>query len=136
MLQWHRHEKLRIVVMAVAAGLLLGGLVTLAAGLGRSTPHVPGTSARSMAAALASDEATVTPAPAPAKPKAKAKPKKAKKAKPARKKAKRRSATRSAPAVAALAGYVLLDQDLGGRELLAIAMVVVASAGAASLSHR
>jgi inner membrane transporter RhtA len=40
------------------------------------------------------------------------------------------------PAVAALAGFVLLDQDLGGRELLAIAMVVVASAGAASLSHR
>jgi inner membrane transporter RhtA len=40
------------------------------------------------------------------------------------------------PAVAALACFVLLDQDLGGRELLAIAMVVVASAGAASLSHR
>jgi inner membrane transporter RhtA len=40
------------------------------------------------------------------------------------------------PAVAALAGFVLLDQDLGARELLAIAMVVVASAGAASLSHR
>jgi inner membrane transporter RhtA len=40
------------------------------------------------------------------------------------------------PAVAALAGFVLLDQDLGGRELLAIAMVVVASAGAASFSHR
>ena len=31
---------------------------------------------------------------------------------------------------------VALDQDLGARELLAIAMVVVASAGAASLSHR
>jgi inner membrane transporter RhtA len=40
------------------------------------------------------------------------------------------------PAVAALAGFVVLDQDLGARELLAIAMVVVASAGAASLSHR
>ncbi len=40
------------------------------------------------------------------------------------------------PAVAALAGFVLLDQDLGARELIAIAMVVVASAGAASLSHR
>ena len=39
------------------------------------------------------------------------------------------------PAVAALAGYVVLDQELGARELLAIAMVVVASAGAASLSH-
>ena len=40
------------------------------------------------------------------------------------------------PAVAALVGFVVLDQDLGARELLAIAMVVVASAGAASLSHR
>src|SRR5215207_3929456 len=40
------------------------------------------------------------------------------------------------PAVAALAGFVMLDQDLGGRELLAIAMVVVASAGAAGLSQR
>ena len=36
------------------------------------------------------------------------------------------------PAVAALAGFVVLDQDLGARELLAIAMVVVASAGAAA----
>jgi len=35
-----------------------------------------------------------------------------------------------APAVAALAGWVVLDQALGARELLAIAMVVVASAGA------
>jgi inner membrane transporter RhtA len=40
------------------------------------------------------------------------------------------------PAVAALAGFVVLDQALGARELLAIAMVVVASAGAAGLSHR
>ena len=40
------------------------------------------------------------------------------------------------PAVAALAGFVFLDQDLGARELLAIAMVVVASAGAATFSHR
>ncbi len=40
------------------------------------------------------------------------------------------------PAVAALAGFVVLGQDLGARELLAIAMVVVASAGAAGLSHR
>jgi inner membrane transporter RhtA len=40
------------------------------------------------------------------------------------------------PAVAALAGFLLLDQDLGGRELVAIAMVITASAGAASLSHR
>jgi inner membrane transporter RhtA len=37
------------------------------------------------------------------------------------------------PAVAALAGFVVLGQDLGGRELAAIAMVVVASAGAAGL---
>jgi inner membrane transporter RhtA len=35
------------------------------------------------------------------------------------------------PAVAALAGFVVLNQSLGARELLAIAMVVVASA-----SHR
>jgi inner membrane transporter RhtA len=40
------------------------------------------------------------------------------------------------PAVAALAGFVVLDQDLGARQLLAIAMVVAASAGAAGLSHR
>jgi len=40
------------------------------------------------------------------------------------------------PAVAALAGFVVLGQDLGARELLAIGMVVVASAGAASLSQR
>jgi inner membrane transporter RhtA len=40
------------------------------------------------------------------------------------------------PAVAALVGFVMLGQDLGARELLAIAMVVVASAGSASLSHR
>ena len=40
------------------------------------------------------------------------------------------------PAVAALAGFAVLGQDLGARELVAIAMVVVASAGAASLSRR
>ena len=37
------------------------------------------------------------------------------------------------PAVAALAGFAVLGQDLGAREIVAIAMVVVASAGAASL---
>ena len=40
------------------------------------------------------------------------------------------------PAVAAVVGAVALDQHLGARDVLAIAMVVVASAGAASLSHR
>jgi len=40
------------------------------------------------------------------------------------------------PAVAAVVGVVLLNQVLGARDVLAIAMVVVASAGAASLSHR
>jgi inner membrane transporter RhtA len=40
------------------------------------------------------------------------------------------------PAVAALVGFVMLDQSLGPRDVFAIAMVVVASAGAASLSHR
>jgi inner membrane transporter RhtA len=34
------------------------------------------------------------------------------------------------PAVAALAGYVVLDQDLGARELLGIACVMAATAGA------
>ena len=40
------------------------------------------------------------------------------------------------PAVAALAGFVVLGQDLGAREALAIALVVVASAGAAALGGR
>ena len=40
------------------------------------------------------------------------------------------------PAIAALAGWVVLGQDLGALELVAIAMVVVASVGATGLSHR
>jgi inner membrane transporter RhtA len=40
------------------------------------------------------------------------------------------------PAIAAVVGFVVLGQALGVRELAAIGMVVVASAGAASLSHR
>jgi inner membrane transporter RhtA len=40
------------------------------------------------------------------------------------------------PAVAALAGFVVLGQELGAAELVAIAMVVAASAGAAGLSGR
>ena len=40
------------------------------------------------------------------------------------------------PAVAALAGLVVLGQELGAPELAAIAMVVVASAGAAALGGR
>jgi inner membrane transporter RhtA len=40
------------------------------------------------------------------------------------------------PVVAALAGFIVLGQDLGAAELAAIAMVVVASAGAAGLSGR
>ena len=40
------------------------------------------------------------------------------------------------PAVAALVGFLALGQALGGQEVLGIAMVVVASAGAAGLSHR
>jgi len=40
------------------------------------------------------------------------------------------------PAIAALAGFVLLGQDLGLREVVAIAMVVVASAGATIYGHR
>ena len=40
------------------------------------------------------------------------------------------------PAVAALVGFLALGQALDGREVLGIAMVVVASAGAAGLSQR
>ncbi len=40
------------------------------------------------------------------------------------------------PAVAALAGVVMLEQGLGARDVAGIALVVVASAGAAALSHR
>ena len=40
------------------------------------------------------------------------------------------------PAVAAVVGFVALRQDLGPRDVLAIAIVVLASAGAASLSDR
>lgn len=40
------------------------------------------------------------------------------------------------PAIAALVGWVVLGQALGGRDVLAIGMVVVASAGAAALSRR
>jgi len=39
------------------------------------------------------------------------------------------------PAVAALAGFVLLQQALGPREIVGIAVVIVASAGAARLSR-
>ena len=40
------------------------------------------------------------------------------------------------PAVAAVIGFLVLGQALGAREVAAIGMVVVASAGAATLSHR
>jgi inner membrane transporter RhtA len=40
------------------------------------------------------------------------------------------------PAVAAVTGFVMLGQDLGAREILAIAMVVFASAGATIYGHR
>jgi inner membrane transporter RhtA len=40
------------------------------------------------------------------------------------------------PAVAAVIGFVVLGQGLGSREVAAIGMVVVASVGAAALSHR
>ena len=39
------------------------------------------------------------------------------------------------PAVAALAGFVILGQDLGGRQIVAIALVAAASAGS-SLTAR
>jgi inner membrane transporter RhtA len=35
------------------------------------------------------------------------------------------------PAMAALAGFIVLDEDLAARELVAIVLVVAASAGAA-----
>jgi len=40
------------------------------------------------------------------------------------------------PAIAAVVGFVVLGQALGAREVAAIGMVVVASAGSAGLSHR
>ncbi|HZB77614.1 MAG TPA: EamA family transporter [Solirubrobacteraceae bacterium] len=40
------------------------------------------------------------------------------------------------PAVAALAGWVVLGQELGARELVAVAFVVIASAGAAAEPRR
>jgi inner membrane transporter RhtA len=40
------------------------------------------------------------------------------------------------PAVAALAGFIVLQQDLSGRELIGIGAVVVASAGAARSARR
>jgi inner membrane transporter RhtA len=40
------------------------------------------------------------------------------------------------PAIAAVVGFVVLGQALGAREVLAIGMVVVASAGSAALGHR
>jgi inner membrane transporter RhtA len=39
------------------------------------------------------------------------------------------------PAVAALAGFVVLGEDLAARELIAILLVVAASAGAARQAH-
>jgi inner membrane transporter RhtA len=39
------------------------------------------------------------------------------------------------PAVAALAGFILLDEGLATRELVAILLVVAASAGAARSAH-
>jgi inner membrane transporter RhtA len=40
------------------------------------------------------------------------------------------------PAIAAVVGFVVLGQHLAPRDVVAIAMVVVASVGAAALSHR
>jgi inner membrane transporter RhtA len=40
------------------------------------------------------------------------------------------------PGIAALAGWIVLGQDLATRDVVAIAMVVAASAGAAGLSGR
>jgi inner membrane transporter RhtA len=40
------------------------------------------------------------------------------------------------PAVAALAGFLVLDQGLGGRDVVAIALVVVASAGVSIAAQR
>ena len=40
------------------------------------------------------------------------------------------------PAIAALAGFLVLGQDLVGREIVGIGAVVVASAGAAWTAHR
>ena len=73
MLPWYRDEKAKIAAMALAAGLLLGGILTFVAG-GSSRPTA-GPSKKSVAAAIASDQARAKAAPAPAKAKAKPKPK-------------------------------------------------------------
>ena len=39
------------------------------------------------------------------------------------------------PAVAALAGFLVLGQDLGAREIVAIGLVVAASAGRDARTH-
>lgn len=76
---WYRNDKLRIAAMALAAGLVVGGIVTYTAGLGTSKPRLA--SDTSVAAAIASDQAKppASHANLTAKPpgwaKAKAKPK-------------------------------------------------------------
>jgi hypothetical protein len=105
MLPWgYRHPRLKIAGIALAVGLLLGGLVTLA--IGRPQLATLGTGQQSTADAIASDQPLQKLVPAKAKAKAKPKAKQRArhkaKAKPARAKARKtRRTASSAPVVAA-----------------------------------
>src|SRR5215217_4705497 len=71
MLPWYQREGVRIAAIALAAGLLLGGLIALAVGGPKLSPF--GTPKRSAAEAIASDQAAThkPAAKATAKPDAK-----------------------------------------------------------------
>jgi hypothetical protein len=86
MLSWYRNDRMTLVVVALAVGLLLGGLVALI--FGRPGPTRLGGSVRSVAAAIASDHAPAPQEPARAKAKADPKPR----AKPAKAREARRTA--------------------------------------------
>jgi hypothetical protein len=98
MLPWgYRHPRLKIAGVALAAGLLLGAVLTIA--VGRPQLAAFGNPQQSTADAIASDRAEA--APAPAKAKAKAKPKPAKRTPARHKRAKHRPAKPSTLAPAA-----------------------------------
>src|SRR5215208_1209951 len=79
---WYRNERLRIAAIAIAAGLVLGGLVALAVGQPKLTRF--GQPQKSTADAIAGDQPIVAPRTKP-KPRAKKAPvRKAKKAEHAR----------------------------------------------------
>jgi hypothetical protein len=69
--EWFRGEKVKMVGLALAAGLLAGGVLTFVMSLSKDTRDR--TPVRSIAAAIASDQAPATPAWAKAKAKRKLK---------------------------------------------------------------